>query len=597
VRSLRTSGIAGVILALCHFLSLPLLAAIADWNFNSPVEDADPTSGSLVPWGGTGALTLIGGVTSSFGTVGGGSNSDPSTADNSQLRIRSLPRIDAGNKSAGMEFTIATTGFQNPVLSWEQYNSRTASRYWRVLYTRDGFSWVDHQSLENTNASTWVRYRVSFADVPAVNDAPYLSIRLVQEFESSATGAGIDGYAAVDPAVTYSTAGSWWLDMISISGRMIGATNSPPTISPIADVILTEGTEAEAIAFNVADSETIAEALEVTAVAAHPDIITNLVVRSIGPERSLQFSAIKSGQTDITVRATDEDGGFTEVKFKVIVTEESGEETPNFFVFWNFNGSSPDSDPMTGNFEPALGAGALAVIGTENHTFGSVGQGRTSDPDEGNNSMVRISSFPRQGEGDKSCGIQLLASTAGMRDLVLFWDQYNSSTASRHWRVQYTTNGVTFADFFTLTNTSASTWLRNRSVSFRDVPGTANNPNFGIRLVSEFASESGYAAVSDGSNYGTAGTLWLDMVGLSGERLQDQPEQPAPPALRIVREDGLWLAWPASARDYSVEFKESWSSEWATLDNAVEEQGGQLRVPIEPGETSRFFRLRKSSVP
>jgi len=570
-------------------------ATIIAWNFNSPLDDLDPSTGSLSPSRGEGAFTVIGGATSEFGTVGGANTSDPATLDDSQLRLRSLPKVDAGNKTAGVEFTIVTQGFEHIALSWDQYNSRTASRYWRVQYTRDGFSWTDYQTVENTNASTWVRYQVSFADIPALNNRPYLSIRLVQEFESSATGAGPDAYAAVDPSAAYSTAGSWWLDMVTVSARVIGATNAGPTISVISDIIATEGEKIDSATFTVADAETEAVALVVTATVTNPDLISNLSIAGTGNERTLSLDAAKSGETEITLRVTDAEGDFTEARFKVTILSESVQETPNFFVAWNFNGPVPDADSATGSFEPSLGSGALTVIGTENHTFGTVGQGRTSDTIASDNSMLRIAGFPRQGEGNQTCGFEITASTAGMRDIILFWDQYNSATASRNWRIQYSTNGSELIDFISFTNTTSSTWLRRRTVSFREVPGAANNPFFRLRFVSEFASEAGYAAVSSTSTYGSAGTLWLDMIGLSGERLPDQPE--APPALTISRGSDLRLSWLIDARNYVIEFKNDWTTEWTELGTAPEERDGSFQILIEPTQTSRFFRLRQNPAP
>jgi len=363
----------------------------------------------------------------------------------------------------------------------------------------------------------------------------------------------------------------------------------------IPDITVTEGEKIDSITVTIADSETEATDLVAIATASNPELIANPSVGGTGNDRTLSFDATKPGETEIIVRVTDTEGDTSETKFKVTILTKPVQETPNFFVVWNFNGTSADGDATTGSFEPSLASGALTVIGTENHTFGTVSQGRTSDTAAGDNSMLRISGFPRQGESNKTCGIELTASTAGMRELVLFWDQYNSSTASRIWRIQYTTNGSDFTDFASFTNTAASIWLRRRSVSLREVPGVANNPHFGLRFVSEFASESGYLAVSDGSNYGTTGTLWLDMVGLSGEPLPDQPE--TRPELAISRSPDLRLSWPLSARNYAIEFKNDWESDWTRLDSPGEERDGSFQTSINFEAPARFFRLRRNSTP
>ena len=108
---------------------------------------------------------------------------------------------------------MATLGFENLALSWDQYNSRTASRFWRVQYTTNGTTWIDHQSVINTNASSWVRFHVSFDGV-SLDNRSYLSIRLVPEFESTATGAGAEMRQAMGIAVAMGMAGVTLLGLL-----------------------------------------------------------------------------------------------------------------------------------------------------------------------------------------------------------------------------------------------------------------------------------------------------------------------------------------------------------------------------------------------
>ena len=605
---MRTRGILCVLTSLCCLWPFSrCAAATVEWNFNSSPDDADPATGSFASAGGTGVFTLIGGATASFGTVGGGRTSDPAAADDSQLRVRTLPSTEAENKNVGFEITLDTTGYENLTLKWDQYNSRTASRYWRVQYSIDGISWIDHESIANTKASTWVSFQVSFASVPNVNGQPALKIRIVQEFESTATGAGAEAYVAVDPTATYTTAGSWWLDMISVSTGMILPPNDPPVISAIPNLVVMLGTNVPSVPFIVSDPETPPFALQISARLSQPDIISGLFINGGGTNRSLSFTAAKLGETEITVQVSDGAGGMAETTFALSVVSEPVLPPPQFFVLWNFNGTPEDSDSSTGSFEPAIGSGSLNVIGTENHNFGIVAQGRTSDPATNDNSMLRISGFPRQGESNKTAGIEMRAGTKGMTNLVLFWDQYNSTTASRSWRIQYTTNGSDFLDLGSFTNTTPSLWHRTRSASLKDAPGTANNPTFGVRLVSEFVSDSGYAAVSETANYSTGGTLWLDMVGLSGEALPPEPpqEQPPedpepepkpelPPVLQLATTPDLRLVWPVSARSYFLESREEWSGDWIKIEESPEEKDDVFQLTLQPNGTARFFRLRRN---
>jgi hypothetical protein len=607
---MRTRGIFCVVLALCCLFSSRLFASTtAEWNFNSTSDDGDTATGSLTPSRGIGSFTFIGGVTSTFGTVGGGRTSDPAAADDSQLRVRTLPAIDAGNKTAGLELTFDSTSYENLTLRWDQYNSRTASRYWRVQYSIDGASWIDHQSVVNTKASTWVPFQVSLADIPDVSGEAALKIRIVQEFESTATGAGAEAYVAVDPTATYTTAGSWWLDMISVSSGPILPPNEPPVISAIPDLVAMLGTNVDSVPFTISDPETAPFALQIAARLSNPEVLSSLFINGGSSNRFLSFQAAKLGETEITLQVSDGAGGVAETTFSVIVVSEPLHAPPVFLLLWNFNSTSEDSDNTTGTFEPAIGSGNLAVIGAGNHNFGIVAQGRTSDPATNDNSMLRISAFPGQGESNRTSGIELRASTRGMTNLLLFWDQYNSTTASRHWRIQYTTNGSDFINFASFTNTAPSVWHRTRSISFKDIPGVPDNPNFAVRFVSEFSADGGYAAVSETSNYSTAGTLWLDMVGLSAERLPEQaepepepqpepkPEPEPPPALQFSHSPDLRLTWPLSARSYLLEAKENWESDWIQVEDSAEEKDGVFQINIQANGSARFFRLRRNSPP
>ena len=128
-----------------------------------------------------------------------------------------------------------------------------------------------------------------------------------------------------------------------------------------------------------------------------------------------------------------------------------------------------------------------------------------------------------------------------------------------------------------------------------DLAGADDNPNFGIRLVAAFESEAGYVAVSDGANYSTIGTLWLDMIGFTGEPVTAGPE--LPPQVRITQGAALTLSWPRSAHDYFLESREALSGEWVRIETPAEELEGEFQLSLEPQGEARFFRLRKNSVP
>ena len=186
---------------------------------------------------------------------------------------------------------------------------------------------------------------------------------------------------------------------------------------------------------------------------------------------------------------------------------------------WDFNSVTPDSSVTTGTLEPAKGWGSLGRVGGVRDSFGS-GYG-SSDPAVTDNSDWRLSGWPAQGTGNKLHGIEIRINTLGWQPLRLEWDQYVSAAASRYWRVQYTTDGVTWRDGPVLA-AAPEVWTHGLSVDLSWVLGAADNPRFGLRLVSEFEATAlgrgaaAYVAASPLYPYATNGWLRLDQLRVWG---------------------------------------------------------------------------------
>jgi hypothetical protein len=566
-------------------------AVVISWNFNSAIPDNDPATGTLAPAIGQGTLSFIGGSTNLLGAVGGGSPSDPEVDDDTQMRITRLPAQGTNNKGAGIQFQFGSRGFEDLRLTWAQYNSATASRYWRVLFAMDGVNWTEHSVMTQTNSGVWLQHSVSLEEFPLLDEAETVFIRIASEFESTATGNGADEYRAVRDDSSYSTAGSWWIDSLTVIGRVIGGTDQPPSITELADITLIQGKRSDTIPFSIFDAETAADDLLLSVEISPPEGLTNVVLAGTGVERTIRFYGAIIGDVQVTIRVEDSEWNVSEAKFKVSVIAEPVEPTlAPVFVHWNFNSAEPDGEPETGAIIPVGGAGELRVIGVTSQMFGFVGQGRTSDPDEFDSSMLRLAGFPTQGTADKSAGLEIFASTAGLRRIGLMWDQYNSATASRHLAIQYTTNGADFVDHAIVSNASFGTWIRARKVSFENVPAAENNPNFGVRIVSTFSASGSYEAVGSSSSYGSTGTLWLDMVALTGEPIDTN----STPVLTGNLDNGeLVLTWSGEILDAVAEFSNDLDLGWSEVERVPEQIDGtwQLRVPLESSQ--QFFRLRK----
>lgn len=186
----------------------------AHWNFNSAAADSDPTSGTLAPAFGGGTATLVGGVTDSF-TASNGS-SDPNPNDNSNWRITTWPAQGAQNKQNGIQFNVSTVGYRNISLAWDLRASNTASKYTRLQYSTNGTTFVDFVVIVMPN-ETWVnRQAANFVGLPGVDNNPNFALRFVTEFENTATGAGLNGYATTSTGSTYGSGGTLRFDMVSL---------------------------------------------------------------------------------------------------------------------------------------------------------------------------------------------------------------------------------------------------------------------------------------------------------------------------------------------------------------------------------------------
>src|SRR5688572_2568733 len=143
-------------------------ATLAQWDFNSMTFDFDPTTGSLVPLVGSGTAARLGTTTESFTAANGGT--DPNAGDNSNWRLATFPAQGTGNKTSGVEFRVDTTGYEIITMAWDQQNSATANRYWRIQYSGDGSNFTDYVVIENTLIAAWTNFSVNFTPIPAANN-------------------------------------------------------------------------------------------------------------------------------------------------------------------------------------------------------------------------------------------------------------------------------------------------------------------------------------------------------------------------------------------------------------------------------------------
>lgn len=234
--------------------------------------------------------------------------------------------------------------------------------------------------------------------------------------------------------------------------------------------------------------------------------------------------------------------------------------TQGMIAFWDFDGSQFTNTALDPNSlndpTPFLGVGTASAVGTCFDPGTSPGSGATDPSDVAgvftpfgfdqpapNFSWV-TENYPAVTGTNKQNGVQFLASTVGAKNIHVSYDSRTSSTASEYERLQYTTNGMDWIDYpasstFSGLSGSGDAGFHNFSYSLVGFPGVDNNPNFGIRVVTEWQSTATYGIgatnfwvgvansyTSGASGNSAAGTVTYDLVAIMGDAITNNNTPP-----------------------------------------------------------------------
>jgi hypothetical protein len=190
---------------------------------------------------------------------------------------------------------------------------------------------------------------------------------------------------------------------------------------------------------------------------------------------------------------------------------------------WNFNSVPPDGSPTTGMTAPSVGTGTASLIGG---VTGGFSMGSTNDPASStDDSGWQTTDYPAKETGNKTAGVQFNVSTVGYSNIVVRWDHRVTSTASKYYRLQYSTNGNTFSDYtapvIMQAAASPQTYYEAQTNSLANIAAVNNNPNFAFRIISEFeqsaigSGTNDYVTVSN-STYSPSANVRFDYVTIFG---------------------------------------------------------------------------------
>jgi predicted extracellular nuclease len=183
---------------------------IAQWTFEGDVT---------TPAQGAGTAALVGGTTATFAT------GNPSGRG---WNTTNYPAQNVGNKSAGVQFAVNTTGYQDIIVSWQQRHSNTANNTTVLQASADGIAFTDVFTFTFTPAATgtgdtWYDRTVDLSGLPQLDNNPNALFRIVSAFDPT-TGA----YRASRSTSNYATTGTWRFDNVTVSGTATG--DSAPAV-------------------------------------------------------------------------------------------------------------------------------------------------------------------------------------------------------------------------------------------------------------------------------------------------------------------------------------------------------------------------------
>lgn len=244
--------ICAIVAAAGMFASVVNADVITQWNFNGANAASipgGPTSPS--PSVGSGTASLRGGVTGdpafASGNASGGSSDPVTDSTDFGWQTTTYPAATVNNETAGVQFAVPTTGFQDITVSWDQRHSNTSSRFWAIYYTTDGSTWTRLSvSASNANPGTtpsggtpastaglfgtagtfsafstqagagddWFNGRsVNFTGVAGVDNNPNFAVRILTSFDAGTA------YAASSAGVYGGGTMRW--DMVTVSGTVV----------------------------------------------------------------------------------------------------------------------------------------------------------------------------------------------------------------------------------------------------------------------------------------------------------------------------------------------------------------------------------------
>ncbi|HSY17679.1 MAG TPA: immunoglobulin domain-containing protein [Candidatus Acidoferrales bacterium] len=223
----------------------------------------------------------------------------------------------ANNKTTGVQYNVSTVGAKNIQFSYEARTSATASRYYRLEYTTNQTDWVEYPASTSfgTVSVTYVPFAFNLTGIPGVMNNPNFGVRLLAEFQSTATYGISPTNSYVGVANNYGTGGTLTYDLVTFTGDAVTNNNTPPTVSTMTNVNMVDYAP-YTNSFTVSDDSTAPDSLQYSAVSLNPSgFNATFTFEGSGANRRIIINPASIVQTvaaaPILVTVTDANGDST----------------------------------------------------------------------------------------------------------------------------------------------------------------------------------------------------------------------------------------------------------------------------------------------
>jgi len=308
-------------------------ATLAYWDFNGAALNL----ASPAPYIGSGTASAFNCSTEAGAAEisdGFGFYVEPFVTTNFSWATFNYPATGS-NKLCGVQYNVSTLGAKNIAVSYDSRVSPTASDFERLQYTTNGTDWIDFPASSTFNGTAgasgigngYLTFNYSLAGFPGVANNPNFSIRVVTEFQSTATyGVGATNNY-VGTANTYGSSGTVTYDRVTFAGDAITNNNAPPTISSFMDTNTPDFIPIT-LNFTVGDDTTSPNSLVCSAVSLNPSKVSpNFSFGGSGVNRTLTITpnaiqdSVDAGPILVTV--TDGSGDSTAIWFNLTLTSQN----------------------------------------------------------------------------------------------------------------------------------------------------------------------------------------------------------------------------------------------------------------------------------